>query len=105
MKMSPDGTELFYMDNTMSFFLDPTGPPKNREVFFRTQRFSRSLYEALNRITEDTLRSVLGAEAGAAHEILTPAEIAALLGRRNVVKHHIDGLIARYGAREVLYFP
>lgn len=105
MKMAPDGSELFYMDNTMSFFLDPTGPPKNRDVLFRTQRFSQSLYDALNRITEATLRRALGAEAGAAHEILTPPEISALLGRRNVVKHHIDGLIAKYGAREVLYFP
>ncbi len=105
MKMSPDGTQLFYMDNTMSFFLDPTGPPKNRDVFFRTQRFSRSLVEALNRITEATLRRALGAEAGAGHEILTPAEISALLGRLGVVKRHIDGLVAKYGAREVLYFP
>ena len=105
MKMSPDGTELFYMDNTMSFFLDPTGPPKNRDVFFRTQRFSRSLVEALNRITDATLRRALGAEAGGTHELLTPPEIAALLGRRDVVRHHIDSLIARYGAREVLYFP
>lgn len=105
MKMSPDGTELFYMDNTMSFFLDPQGPQKTRDVLFRTQRFSRALVDALNRITEATLRRAFGVEAGAGHEILTPAEIAAVVGRRNVVKHHVDGLIAHYGAREVLYFP
>src|SRR6185312_2998490 len=104
MKMSADGSELFYMDNTMSFFLDPTGPPKNRDVFFRTQRFSRSLVEALNRISDATLRRALG-EAGGSHELLTPPEIAALLGRRDVVKRHIDGLVAKYGAREVLFFP
>jgi hypothetical protein len=105
MKMSPDGTELFYMDNTMSFFLDPQGPQRNREVLFRTQRFSRSLFEALDRITVPTLRRVLGAEAGAGHEILTPAEIDALVARRDVVRRHIGGLIDRYGARDVLYFP
>jgi hypothetical protein len=104
MKMSADGSELFYMDNTMSFFLDPTGPPKNRDVFFRTQRFSRSLLDALNRISDATLRRALG-EAGGSHELLTPPEIAALLGRRDVVKRHIDGLVAKYGAREVLFFP
>jgi hypothetical protein len=105
MKMSPDGTQLFYMDNTMSFFLEPQGKEKNRDVLFRTQRFSRSLYEALNRITDSTLRRALGAEAGAGHEILSPAEIAALIARRDVVKHHIAGLIAKWGNREVLYFP
>ena len=47
MKMSPDGSELFYMDNTMSFFLDPQGKEKIRDVLFRTQRFSRSLFDAL----------------------------------------------------------
>jgi hypothetical protein len=105
MKMSPDGAELFYMDNTMSFFLDPQGKEKNRDVLFRTQRFSRSLYDALGRLTESTLRRALGGEAGVGHEILSPAEIGAVLARRDVVKRHIDGLIAKYGAPEVLYFP
>lgn len=105
MKMSPDGTQLFYMDNTMSFYLEPQGKEKNREVLFRTQRFSASLVDALNRLTEPTLRRALGAEAGAAHEILTPQEISAVVSRRDLVKRYINGLIAKYGSREVLYFP
>ncbi|HXJ23602.1 MAG TPA: hypothetical protein VMT03_25525 [Polyangia bacterium] len=105
MKMSPDGTELFYMDNTMSFFLEPQGKEKNRDVLFRTQRFSRSLYEALNRITEATLQRALGSEARAGYEILSQAEIGALIARRDVVKRYIGGLVAKYGNRETLYFP
>jgi hypothetical protein len=105
MKMSPDGTQLFYMDNTMSFFVDPEGPAKNREVLFRTQRFSRTLYEALDRVTAPTLERALAQEAGAPYEILTPAEIAGVVGRRVVIHQYIDALVAQFGARNVLIFP
>jgi hypothetical protein len=105
MKMSPDGTQLFYMDNTMSFFVDPEGPAKNREVLLRTQRFSRSLYEALDRVTAPTLERALAQEAGAPYEILTPAEIAGVVGRRVVIHQYIDALITQFGARNVLIFP
>ena len=105
MKMSPDGTQLFYMDNTMSFFVDPEGSAKNREVLFKTQRFSRALYEALDRVTAPTLERALAQEAGAPYEILTPAEIAGVVGRRLVVHQYIDGLVAQFGASNVLAFP
>jgi len=105
MKMSPDGTELFYMDNTMSFFVEPEGKQRNRDVLFRTQRFSRNLYEALPRVTVATLTSALAEEVGARYEILTPAEIAAVVGRKEVVQRYIDDLIANFGERNVLYFP
>jgi hypothetical protein len=105
MKMSPDGTELFYMDNTMSFFVDPNGPEKNREVLFRTQRFSGTLFQSLDRVTVPTLQRALAQEAGAAYDILTPAEIAAVVGRRQVIQQHVRELIAKFGAHEVLFFP
>src|SRR3954469_21994535 len=105
MKMSADGRQLFYMDNTMSFFVDPSGPEKNREVLFRTQRFSRSLYESLDRVTVSTLHRALAQEAGAAYDVLTPAEIAAVVGRRQIIQQHVRELIAKFGAHEVLFFP
>jgi hypothetical protein len=105
MKMSPDGTELFYMDNTMSFFVDPAGPERNREVLQRTQRFSKSLYEALERVTVPMLERALAQEPGANYDILTPAEIAAVVGRRQVIQQHVRDLIGKLGAREVLCFP
>jgi len=105
MKMSPDGSELFFMDNTMSFFVDPQGTEKNREVLYRTQRFSRELYQALDRVTVPTLQRALAQEPGANYEILTPAEIDAVVGRRQLLQRYIGDLIGKYGAREVLFFP
>ena len=54
MKMSADGKQLFFMDNTMSFFVDGDGYEKNRDVLFRTQKFSRALYQALDKVTSPT---------------------------------------------------
>jgi hypothetical protein len=105
MKMSPDGTQLFYMDNTMSFFVDPQGNQRNREALLRTQRFSSTLYRALPRITLATLERALSAEVGAPYEILTSAEIAAVVARRDIVQHHIDNQIAAFGEHAVLAFP
>jgi hypothetical protein len=105
MKMSGDGKQLFFMDNTMSFFVDADGKDKNRDVLFRTQRFSRTMYEALDKVTEPTLQKALSEEMGTPYEILTPAEIAAVIARRRVIQSHVDALIAQYGVRSVLVFP
>jgi len=106
MKMSPDGEQLFFMDNTMSFFLELEGKDKTRQALFRTQRFSRALYQALGRIDVATLRRILGEEdTGTAGAVLSPPEIRAVVGRRDLVRRYIDDLIAQYGAKNVLYFP
>jgi hypothetical protein len=105
MKMSPDGTQLFFMDNTMSFFLDPEGSHRSRAALTRTQRFSRSLYQALDRITAPTLEQILAEETGTPYEILTPSEINAVVARREVVHRYLDALISQFGARNVLAFP
>jgi len=105
MKMSPDGKQLFYMDNTMSFYVDGDGYEKNREVLFRTQKFSRALYQALDRVTMTNLQRALAEELGTPYEILTPAEIAAVVSRRGVVQRYIASLITQYGERNVLVFP
>lgn len=105
MKVSPDGGQLYFMDNTMSFFVEPEGNPKTRQVLEKTQRFSRALYDALERINVPTLQRILSQEAGTPYEILTSAEINALVARRDFVRRHIDGLIAQLGPRAVLIFP
>ncbi|HEY2902935.1 MAG TPA: hypothetical protein VGL59_20295 [Polyangia bacterium] len=105
MKVSPDGTQLYFMDNTMSFFVEPEGNPKTRQVLEKTQRFSRSLYQALERVSVPTLQRILSEEGGAPYEILTAAEIGSVVSRRDVVRHHIDELIAAMGPRAVLVFP
>jgi hypothetical protein len=105
MKMSEDGKQLFFMDNTMSFYVDGDGYERNREVLFRTQRFSRKLYEALDRVTIPNLNSALAEELGTPYEILTPAEIAALVSRRQVVQRYIQSMAAQLGERNVFAFP
>jgi hypothetical protein len=105
MKMSPDGTQLFFMDNTMAFFIDPEGNRRTREVLSKTQRFSKSVYQALDRVTAATLEQILAVETGSPYEILTSAEIDAVVARRDYVRRYIDSLIADYGSRNVLAFP
>jgi hypothetical protein len=105
MKMSPDGKQLFFMDNTMSFYVDGDGYERNREVLFKTQRFSRALYEALAKVTIPNMQRALAEELGTPYEILTPAEIAAVVSRRVVVQRYIAALIAQHGERNVLAFP
>jgi len=103
MKMSEDGKQLYFMDNTMSFYVD--GAERTREVLFKTQRFSRALYEALGRVTVTNLQRALAEELDTPYEILTPAEISAVASRRAVVQRYIADLIAQHGDREVLFFP
>jgi hypothetical protein len=105
MKMSPDGTRLFFMDNTMAFFTQPDGNDTTRSALLRTQRFSRRLYEALDRLDVAHIERTLAEEAESPFEILTPAEIRAVVARRDVVKRHIAELVTQYGASNVLAFP
>lgn len=105
MKMSVDGSRLYFMDNTMAFFLDPMSHGRPRAVLQRTQRFSRHLYRALDRVSVVRLEQVLAQETDSPYEILTPSEMRAVVARRDAAKKHIDGLVALYGERNVLVFP
>jgi hypothetical protein len=105
MKMSPDGLRLYFMDNTMAFFLDPEGNGKPRAALQRTQRFSRHLYRALDRVSVPTLERMIHDEKDSPYEILTPSEIRAVVARREYIKRHIDTLVAMYGEPRVLAFP
>jgi hypothetical protein len=105
MKMSPDGRQLYYMDNTMSFFVEPSGNAKTREALMKVQRFSRATYTALDRISVPTLEQVLAEETGTPYEILTPAEIKAVVARRDVVRQYVAVLIGQFGSSDVLAFP
>lgn len=105
MKMSADGKQLYYMDNTMSFFVEPTGKQKTRDALMKTQRFSRATYAALDRISVPTLEQVLSEETGTPYEILTPAEIRAVVARRDVVRQYVAVLVGQFGANDVFAFP
>jgi len=105
MKTSADGSRLLFMDNTMSFFIEPEGNEHTRSFLQRTQRFSRQLYQALDRVSVPALERVLAQAGQDDYQVLTPSEIRAVVARRDLVKRHIDGLSASYGQRNVLVFP
>jgi hypothetical protein len=104
LKMSPDGSQLYFMDNTMAFFLNPEGHLRNRELLGRTQRFSRRLYQALARVTVPTLERLMSSDSDP-EDVLTPSEIRAVVARREFAQRHIDSLAGFYGEPEVLAFP
>ena len=103
MKTSEDGSRLFYMDNTMSFFLDPQGTEKNRALLFRQQKFSRRLHQALPLIDLPNLRRMFHEPDGT--EILTDAELRAVVQRREFVERYVADLVKQYGERRVFAFP
>ena len=105
MKTSADGSRLLFMDNTMSFFIEPEGNEHTRSILHRTQRFSRQLYQALDRVTVPKLEQLLAQAGQDDYPILTASEIRAVVARRDLVRRHIDGLVASYGPRNVLVFP
>jgi len=104
MKMSPDGEHLFYMDNTLSFFLRPEGHVRNRAALERAQRFSRRLHRALSGLTLESIEKVMW-DARDGQEVLTPSEIRAVVARRDVALEHIEAVARTYGEEQVLVFP
>jgi hypothetical protein len=105
MLTNADGSRLLFMDNTLSFFIEPQGSDKTRAALARSQRFSRRLYHALDRISVATLTATLAQASEGDYEILTKPEMRAVVSRRIYIQKYIDGLVATYGAGEVLYFP
>jgi hypothetical protein len=105
MLTNEDGSRLLFMDNTLSFFIEPQGNDKTRAALARGQRFSRRLYHALDRISEETLVANLAQASEGNYEILTKPEIRAVVSRRDYILKYIDGLVATYGESEVFYFP
>jgi hypothetical protein len=103
--MNHDGSRLYFMDNTLSFFIEPEGNEKTRTALHRGQRFSQRLIQALDRISEQGLGRMLSQASEGDYEILTKAEIRAVVMRRDYVKNYVGGLLATFGPEEVFYFP
>lgn len=98
--MSPDGRRLFWMDNTFGFGVDPEGHLKCRTYLFRVQKFSRKMISALRRLDLPSLRETLAVEP----DVLSPAEMEAVLSRRDVALKYIDGLVHQFGEDRVMVF-
>jgi hypothetical protein len=104
-RVSPDGTKLYFMDNTLAFGDDPNGHRKSRTYLERSQAFSRRLVARLRALTEDEVRAALEPDRGPYEELLGDAEIEALMGRRDTALAYIDDLIEEHGEEAVLVFP
>ena len=103
MKTSADGSQLFFMDNTMAFFIEPESTEKNRVILLRTQRFSRRFHQALSRVDMSILRPLMRDADGS--EVLTEPELRAVIQRREYVQRYVADLIKKFGESQVLYFP
>jgi hypothetical protein len=103
-KASPEGDRLYFMDNTMAFFLGAEGHARNRAWLDRTERFSRRLWLALDRITERALQRLVGPDTDG-QEILTISEIRAVVARRETVQRHVRVLLTAHEEAEVFAFP
>ncbi len=106
-KGSPDGKYLYFMDNTLSFTSFTRGHTKNLTYLRRVGRFSRALVARMRALTLADLRTAMAPrdadlELG---ELLTAAEMDAVIARRDYVLGYIDSLIEKYDADKVLVFP
>jgi hypothetical protein len=101
LQTSSDGKILFYMDNTFGFQVEPEGHLRCRQYLFRCEKFSRKLVEALRNMDLASLRRALEPEPA----VLNDAEMDSVIARKDVTLKYIDGLIAAFGADQVLVFP
>jgi len=104
-RASADGSTLYFMDNTLSFGVDPDGHPKSLVYLQRAQRFSRSLVTALRNLDRRQLRAALDHDVEPFDELLTDGEVDSVLSRRDVALDYIGQLIELHGEAEVLVFP
>lgn len=104
-KTSKDGKILYFMDNTMAFSRNKKANHKNHLYLERVQTFSRRLVARLRTLDDVEIHAALEPDAAPFDRLLTDAEIAAMLGRRDVLLAYIDDLIARHGEAKVLVFP
>lgn len=105
-RMSPDGRELYFMDNTMSFSMFKFGHEMPTLALRRTEVFSRALIGRLRELTAEVVGELAAAdEATRLGPLLGPGQIRAVLARRDQILKHVDRLIAEHGEDVVLAFP
>jgi hypothetical protein len=98
---SRDGRVLYWMDNTFGFQVEPEGHVRCRNYLQRCQKFSRKMVDALRHLDATALRRALEPEPG----VLSLAEQASVIARRDVGLKYVDGLVQQFGEDKVLVFP
>lgn len=97
---------LYFMDNTLSLFpRNPRGSRVARSGLYRTQRFSRRLYEKLRALTEEKLRMELAKEKDPPWPLLEESELQMLMRRRVYALRYMHRTIAQYGWENTMVFP
>jgi len=105
-EMSPDGKTLFFMDNTMSFSIFSMGHETNLGALRRIEVFPRRLVARLRGLTEDEIVEALRVtDHHGLAPLLSPAEVRAIISRRDNILRYIDELIANLGEDAVLALP
>lgn len=105
-RMSPDGTVLYFMDNSMSFSRYAFGHERNVLTLRRMEVFPRGLVEKLRGLTLESVQAALAVDGDAAlGPLLSDEEVRAILARRDNMLRHVDRLIAEHGEAAVLAFP
>ncbi len=104
-KGSPDRRTLYFMDNTLSFGLFTFGHKTNLDPLFKIEVFPRGLVERLRALTPEAVLAAIDVGDDPMGPLLTPAEISAMMARRDHLLAYIDGLIAEYGEANVLALP
>jgi hypothetical protein len=104
--MSPDGRELYFMDNSMSFSRYAFGHERNVLTLRRMEVFPRGLVDKLRGLTLEAVRAALAPDADSGlGPLLSEEEMRAILTRRDNMLVHIDRVVAEHGEAAVFVFP
>ncbi len=104
-KGSMDRRWLYFMDNTLAFSVFTLGHETNLAPLHRIQIFPRGLVEKLRGLTYDALVAALDVGDDPLAPLLQPAEVRAILARRDHLVQYIDELSAQFGEQQVLALP
>src|SRR5262249_43708831 len=96
---------LFFMDNTMSFGPVLEGHPKVRGYLERVQKFSRQMVRRIRALEDAEVREAMLSDTAPYEKLLSDAEMAGVIYRRDTFLSYVDGLVREYGEAGVLVYP
>jgi hypothetical protein len=102
---SSDNRILYFMDNTLSFSQFTLGHATNLSKLHRIQVFPRSLIAKLRALTVEALAASIGPDDDLLGPLLSPAELRAVVARRDHVVAYVDRLIGEHGDSAILALP
>jgi hypothetical protein len=106
-KGSPDRKTLYFMDNTLSFSIYTWGHAANLDPLRKISVFPKKVVDKLRALTYADIAAAMEitGDDAAFGPLIEPAEIRAMLARRDHEIEYIDALIAEYGEKAVLALP